>query len=55
MKHSKDLARAVASLLDLLGKHVPEMAAECSVFADKLREWAGPEASAGPSEPPDGS
>lgn len=53
MKYPKFYARLVASMLDHLGHEVPTLAAECSMLAEKIREWAGPEVSAGPSDPID--
>jgi hypothetical protein len=50
----QELAEAVAALLDLLARNVPEIAAECVTLADRLRAWAkGPTTSAGPTDPID--
>ncbi len=51
MKYTKMYARCVASMLDCLAHELPHFAAECIGLAEKLREWAGPEVSAGPTDP----
>ncbi len=50
--HPRDYALMLAAFVDVLGANLPQIASECAAFSELLRRTAGPEASAGPSEPP---